>query len=61
MECSTHSSANVVTLVNVAQLSRVLQHEKMCVCGASCAYGEVFSLHSLSRARHSLTSVREMF
>ena len=28
-------------LVNGAQLSRVLKHEKSCVCGASCAYGEV--------------------
>ena len=42
---------------SLAQLSRVLKHEKMCVCGAS---GEVSCLHPPSRARHSRMSVREI-
>ena len=33
-----------MTLVTGAQLSRALQHETMCVCGAACAHGEVFCL-----------------
>ena len=37
-------------------------HEKkLFVCVALSAYDEVFCLHTLSRARHSLMSVREMF
>ena len=34
--------------------------EKMCVCVTLCAFDEVFCLHTPSRARHSVMSVREI-
>ena len=38
-----------------------MTRERMCVCVTLCAYYEVFCLHTPSRARHSLMSVRNFF
>ena len=49
---------NPILIQRHVRWGSVARTRKMCVCSA---FGEVFCLHSPSRARHSLMSVREMF
>ena len=41
-------------------ICHMCETRKMCVCVKLCAFDEVFCLHTPSRARHSLMSVREI-